>query len=177
MAARHVRLGIRSVGKDFEANNGRVGVRLAFRDGGYAQEFHASVDGRKYQLVLSSIHKNLIPSSQHRALSSPMISGERAHLFGVCRESLRMVYDHAEIASQDDEKVVLRLTGSVPGHSLRCDITLREGRNAVHLAVEDQFKGGNAEPVLEYLMSSYAFLPQGATVMTPEELDYFVKNL
>ncbi len=172
MTARHARLGIRSIGKDIEANNGRVGVRLAFCDGGYAQEFYASADGRKFQLVLSSIHKNLIPSSQHRALSSPMISGERAHLFGVCRESLRMVYDHAEIASQDDEIVVMRLTGSVQGHSLRCDITVREGCDAIHVAVEDQFKGGSSEPVLEYLMSSYAFLPRRTTVTTADELDY-----
>jgi hypothetical protein len=83
---------IESNGRDISIANGPLLVRLPLRDGGYAQEFQALDSKGAYRPVLSSIHKDLIPFSEHRACASPMIAGTREHLFAVCRESLRMVF-------------------------------------------------------------------------------------
>lgn len=172
MDARHGSLTVTAVARDLEISNGSVQIRFVFRDGGYAQEFSAAGTDGRFHLVLSSIHKNLIMSSEHRACASPMISGERPHLFGVCRESLRMVYSDVDVVCHDEEKIVVRLSGSAQGHCVKCEITLREGSNAVHVATEDKMAQSGSDPVVEYLMSSYAFLPRGRMVSTCEQLDY-----
>jgi len=163
---------IRTVGRDLEISNGLVLIRLVLCDGGYAQEFWAANSRGQYQLLLSSIHKNLIPSSEHRALTSPMISGDREHLFAVCRESLRMVYSDVQILRCDDTSACVRMTGSAQGHSLKSDVTVEAGNSMVRVEVEDKLPGGVLGPVLEYLMSSYAFLPDGRTFAASEEPDF-----
>lgn len=172
MADRYGNLTVETDGKNIEIANGRVCVRLVMRDGGYVREFYASPQKGKYQLVLSTIYKALIPSSEHRACSSPMIAGERNHLFGVCRESLRMVYSTANVICHDEHAVTVRLQGLVAGHSLACEITLEDSSNAVYVKVDDNIARGHSDPVLEYLMSSYAFLPGGRSVASLNELDY-----
>ena len=89
MQARHGSLVTNTVERDLEAANGRVLLRLARRDGGYVQEFHAIGTDRRYHLVLTSLHRNLLLASQHRECLSPMIAGERSHLFGACEKSTR----------------------------------------------------------------------------------------
>lgn len=172
MEARHGSLVARTIERDLEITNGRVLVRLILRDGGYVQEFHALGAEGQPHILLSSIHKNLIPSSHHRACASPMISGNRPHLFGVCRESLRMVYSEAEIARHDENNVTVRLAGSAQGHSLTCEIALDAGSDMARVMVEDEIAPGGSEPVIEYLMSSYAFLPNGKVVTAPNGPDF-----
>ena len=75
-------------GANLDIGNGRVMLRLYVRDGGYVQEFHAIDRAGQFRPVLSSLHKNLIAASDHRVCASPMIAGDRPHLYGVCRESL-----------------------------------------------------------------------------------------
>lgn len=168
--ARQQGLTVNSEGRNLEVSNGLVLVRLVMRDGGYAQEFHAVNAKGEYRLVLSSIHKDIIASSEHRACASPMISGARAHLFAVCRESLRMVFSEARLHRPDDYRVVVRLSGSAQGHSLVTRITVEAGSNVIHVATEDN--ASDSHPVLEYLMSSYAFLPGGTTFAAGEEPEF-----
>lgn len=172
MESRHGNLSVTTEGRDLELANARVCVRLVMRDGGYAREFYATGPGGKRQLVLSSIHKNLIASSEHRTCSSPMIAGDRQHLFGVCRESLRMVYSTAEVTRHDEQALTVRLHGTVTGHELTCEITLKDASNAVHVVVHDHIARGPSDPVLEYLMSSYAFLPDGRMLTDQRQIDY-----
>lgn len=170
MEARQHGLIVKSEGGDFEISNGLVLVRLVMRDGGFAQEFCAIDAKGEYRLVLSSIHKDLIPSSEHRACASPMISGARAHLFEVCRESLRMVFSEATLRRPDESRVVIQLSGSAQGHALVMRITVELGSNMIHISSEDTAPGPN--PVLEYLMSSYAFLPGGRTFAIGEQPEF-----
>ncbi len=138
-------------------SNGPLLVRLLLRDGGYAQEFHALDSRGEYRLVLSSIHKELIPFSEHRACASPMIAGGRQHLFAVCRESLRMVFSDVRLRRPSQDRVVVELRGSVQGHELTMRMAIETGSNAVHVTVEDT----PPDVAIEYLMSSYAFVPDG----------------
>jgi hypothetical protein len=152
--------------------NGRVRIRLFLRDGGYAQEFFAIDKSGRYRLVLSSLHKNLIPSSEHRVCSSPMISGERRHLFGVCRESLRMVYSDVRVVEHTSERAVVELSGKVQGHALSCRLTLRDAAQSVHARVEDTIdRDGPHDPLVEYLMSSFAFIPAAWNVANSRPID------
>ena len=171
MQLRHGCLAVNAIGRDFEINNGLVMVRLVLRDGGYAQEFYAADKAGCFRLLLSSIHKNLIPSSEHRTCASPMISGENFHLFGVSRESLRMPYSNVCIKHPERDKATARLTGSVQGHELKCDITVQRGSKVVRVNVSDSPPKGCSERVVEYLMSSYAFLPDGEKLPQPESAD------
>ena len=168
----HGNLTVRTTNRELEISNGHVSVLMYIRDGGYVQEFYAVDQKGNSKLLLSSLHKNLIPSSEHRACTSPMISGDRPHLFNVCRESLRMVYSQAEIIHHCQEKAVACLSGSAQGHSLECKITIRDGSNAVHVEVNDKIEHVTSNPLIEYLMSSYAFLPGGATIFSASELSY-----
>ncbi|MCE5197594.1 MAG: hypothetical protein ABFD54_10835 [Armatimonadota bacterium] len=172
MESRHGNIIVRTGDRNIEALNGRVMVRLLFCDGGYVQEFYAVNRAGDYVLLLSSLHKNLITSSEHRMCASPMISGDRPHLFGVCRESLRMVYSNADVTAHDENHVVIDLTGSVMGHSLTCRIVLADGENSVHIAVKDNIVCNGYDPLIEYLMSSYVFIPGRAPVTLGHEIDY-----
>ncbi|MHB9038962.1 MAG: hypothetical protein ACYC64_20175, partial [Armatimonadota bacterium] len=165
-------LAVTITNSNIDVTNGRVRVRLVFRDGGYAQEFYALDRNKLFRLLLSSIHKNLIPASEHRACSAPMISGSRPHLFGVCRESLRMVYSTAEVVCHTKESVILLLTGSVMGHNLTYRIELRDSENLARIAVEDSIDRAGADPLVEYLMSSYAFTPAAWALTFGNEIDY-----
>jgi hypothetical protein len=161
---------VRSEGRNLEVSNGLVLVKLVMRDGGYAQEFHAINAKGEHRLVLSSIHKDLIPSSEHRACASPMISGARQHLFAVCRESLRMLFSEAALRRPDDSHVVIELSGSAQGHAVVMRITVELGSNVIHVSSEDTAPSSN--PVLEYLMSAYAFVPAGRTFGSGEEPEF-----
>ena len=172
METRHGNLAVKAVEKNLEVENGRIRIRMFALDGGWAQEFHAADSKGHFHLILSSLHKNLLLASEHRACASPMISGDRPHLFAVCRESLRMVYSRAEVVHHDAEKIVVRLSGSTQGHSLECDMTLAEASNEVRVVVRDKIERGCGSPLVEYLMSSYAFLPDGAAILTPEDMSY-----
>ena len=172
METKHGNMIARDLENGIEAGNSRIVLKVIRHDGGYAQEFYA-IDRRGLShLLLTSLHKNLIPSSEHRACSSPMIAGERAHLFGVCRESLRMVYSHVEIAHHDERKVQLLLTGVAQGHTLSCRITIEDESNTAHVLVEDEIERNGSDPLIEYVMSSYAFLPAEQAVLEGRELDY-----
>lgn len=178
MTTRHGGLEVRTAGRDLEIGNGSVCLRLIFRDGGYAQEYYATDSRGQYALLLSSIHKDLIPFSEHRICSSPMISGSRNHLFGLSRESLRMVYSDVEIDRRIEDQISVNLSGSVMGHTLKSTIVLRNGSNAIHITVNDTITCGKRGTILEYLMSSYAFMPNGRIVPSAEDLDYaWVPNL
>ena len=170
MEARHHGLIVRSEGRNLEVSNGLLLVRFVYRDGGYAQEFHAANAKGEYRLVLSSIHKDIIPSSEHRVSDSPMISGSRPHLFSVCRESLRMIFSEVQLHRPDSKSVVLRLSGSMQANSVMMRITVEQDSNVVHCEVENALAG--PRPVIEYLMSSYAFLPGGRTFAAGEEPEF-----
>lgn len=172
MEAVYGKLSVKTLDKDFEINNGLVGLRLFLRDGGYAQEFYARDRKGDFHLILSSIYKDLIPSSEHRACASPMVSGERSHLFGVSRESLRMVLSNVKILSHDSSKIVVLLTGSAQNHSISYTLTIEDASNKVHVLVEDKITPARNKPLVEYLMSSYAFLPEGRFTLSERELDY-----
>lgn len=169
MKARQHSLIVNSNGRNIEVSNGIAMVKLILRDGGYAQEFHGLDAKGEYQLVLSSIHKDLIPSSEHRACASPMIAGARRHLFAVCRESLRMVFSEISLHRPDESHVIIRLSGSAEGHEIVMQISIEADSSVIHIAVDDTPPG--TKPVIEYLMSSYAFLPGGRTFAVGEKPD------
>ena len=155
-----------------DIDNGRIRVRLFFRDGGYAQEFLAADRSGDFHLLLTSLHKNMITSSEHRSSTSPMIAGDRPHLFGICRESLRMAYSQAEVIEHSDERVIVELSGTVLDHALKCRITLEDGADWVHVAVDDEIQRGNSDPLVEYVMSSFAFVPKVQSILDSRKLDY-----
>ena len=163
--ARRQGLTIESDGRDISISNGPVLVRLTLRDGGYAQEFCALDSKGNYRLVLSSIHKDLIPFSEHRACASPMIAGARQHLFAVCRESLRMVFSDVRLRRPGEDRVVVELRDSVQGHELVMRITIETGSKVIRVTVEDS----PPDTAIEYLMSSYAFLPDGRILELDDE--------
>lgn len=169
MEARQQGLIVTSQGRNLDVSNGMILLRLILRDGGYVQEFHAVDAKGETRLVLSSIHRDLITSSEHRVCASPMIAGARQHLFGVCRESLRMVYSEVGLSRPDESRVIVRMSGSVQGHELVTRITIEAGSRVIHVEAEDTLPGDR--PVIEYLMSSYAFLPDGRTFAAGEEPD------
>ncbi|MCE5324321.1 hypothetical protein LLG46_13555 [bacterium] len=172
MASIHNNLSVSTSESGIDVTNGLVLVRLALRDGGYAQEYHAVDKDGNFQLVLSSLHKNLIPSSEFRACASPMISGSRPHLFSISRDSLRMVFSDARVISQTEQSVVILLTGSAMGHQLKQQIELRDAESCVHITVEDNIENNAHPPLVEYLMSSYAFTPARWAVTHGSNIDY-----
>lgn len=170
MEARRQGLSVRSEGRNLEVSNGPLLVRLVYRDGGYVQEFYAANAKGEYRLVLSSIHKDIIPSTEHRVSDSPMFSGSRPHLFSVCRESLRMIFSDVQLHRPDADSVVVGLSGAMQGNSVMMRITIRQDSNIVHCEVENALAG--PRPAVEYLMSSYAFLPGGRTFASGEEPEF-----
>jgi len=159
-------------GANLDIDNGRVMLRLYVRDGGYVQEFHAIDRAGQFRPVLSSLHKNLIPASDHRACASPMIAGDRPHLYGVCRESLRMVYSQAEITEHNQQRVRVRLSGDVQLHAVNCDITLESNTDYIHISVDDTIQPEEDNPLVEYFMSAFAFLPGIDPIANSKPLDY-----
>lgn len=172
MVRKQGNLTVEENGNKLDIDNGRVRLRLYFRDGGYVQEFQARDRAGIFQPVLSSLHKNLIPASEHRVCTSPMIAGERPHLFGVCRESLRMVYSTATVIEHSQDCVKVRLSGTVQGHTINCNITLAENAEHFHIAVDDTIASEDDTPLVEYLMSAFAFLPGEWAVTNSRPLDY-----
>ena len=169
MEARHC-LTVKSEGKNIEVGNGPLLVRLIMRDGGYAQEFYGQDSKGEYQLVLTSIHKNLIAASEHRVCASPMITGSRGHLFAVCRESLRMVFSDIRLHRADERHITIELTGQVQGHTLSMRISMEADSNMLHISMQDILP--EASPVLEYSMMSFAFLPGGKLFKASEHPEF-----
>lgn len=163
-------LTVRSEGRNLEVSNGLLLIRLVMRDGGYAQEFHAVNSKGEYRLVLSSIHKDLVESSEHRACASPMIAGAREHLFAVCRESLRMVFSEVHLRRPDESHLTVELTGNTQGHTLTMRITVEADSSVVSVSMEDILP--SSSPVLEYSMMSFAFLPGGRLFAAGEEPEF-----
>lgn len=159
-------------GANLDIDNGRVMLRLYLRDGGYVQEFHAIDRTGQFKPVLSSLHKNLIPASEHRACASPMIAGERPHLYGVCRESLRMVYSQAEIIEHNEHLARVKLSGNVQLHAVNCYINVEAGARHVYVSVDDTIQPDEDNPLVEYFMSAYAFLPGIDPITNGRPLDY-----
>ncbi len=162
----------RSGDNEVEIGNNRVRARFRLLDGGYAQEFLAADRRGEFHLILSSIHKHLIPSSEHRAICSPMISGEQRHLFALTRDSLRMVYSRAQIVEHTEQRIVTELTGSALGHNLRSLVTIESDSDAIHIETEDNIDRGWSDPLVEYSMNSFAFLPDGHILSVGEQPDY-----
>ena len=170
MEARRHGLIVRSEGRNLEVSNGPLLVRFVYRDGGYSQEFWAANAKGDYRLVLSSIHKDIIPASEHRVPDCPTISGSRPHLFNVCRESLRMIFSEVQLHRPDDRSVVVRLSGSMQGNAVIMRVTIHEANSIVHCEIENALAG--ERPAIEYLMSSYAFLPGGRAFASGEEPEF-----
>lgn len=172
METTHGNLTVIIANSHIDITNKSILARLVFRDGGYAQEFYALDKDGEFQLVLSSLHKNLIPASEHRVCASPMISGSQPHLFAVTRDSLRTLYSEARIVTHTEKSVVILLLGSSMGHNLKQKIELRDGEKCVHVMIEDNIEPGTKPPLVEYLMSSYAFLPARWAVTHGSNIDY-----
>lgn len=172
METRRGGLTVTTAGRDLEISGARIRVRLVFRDGGYAEEFYAADSRGVFHLMLSSLHKNLIVASEHRSCTSPMIGGDRGHLFGVSRDSLRMVYSSATVERHTDEKITILLTGTVGPHSLKCWINVEVDSNVAYVVCQDTIARTGADPVIEYLMSSYAFVPGTQAAASVKSLDY-----
>lgn len=157
---------------EVEIGNNRVRARFRLLDGGYSQEFLAADRRGRFHLILSSIHRHLIPSSEHRAITSPMISGGPRHLFALTRDSLRMIYSRARIVEHNEQCIVAELTGSALGHNLSSLITVEANSNAIHVETEDNIERGWSDPLVEYSMNSFAFLPDGQILSVGEQPDY-----
>ncbi|MCX8053034.1 MAG: hypothetical protein N3B12_04435, partial [Armatimonadetes bacterium] len=161
-----------------EICNGRVRVSFNLVDGGYVQEFYAADHRGRFRLLLSSVHRNLIPSSEHRVCASPMIVGERVHLFTVTRDSLRMPYSEVRVVHHDDASVAVELSGNALGHKLKCTISLEDSSNVAHVVYEDEIQRSWSSPLIEYFMASYAFVPDGKPLPVGTQPDYvWVPNL
>ncbi len=163
-------LTVKSEGRNVEVSNGPLLIRLIMRDGGYAQEFYGLNSKGEYRLVLTSIHKDLVASSEHRVCASPMIAGGRPHLFAVCRESLRMVFSDLHLHRADESHITIELTGQAQGHTLSMRIALEAESNMVHVSMDDTIPESN--PVIEYSMVSFAFLPGGRLFAAGEEPEF-----
>ena len=55
---------------------------------------------------------------------------------------------------------------------MSCRITIEEESSIAHVLVEDDIERNGSDPLIEYVMSSYAFLPAEQTVLEGRELDY-----
>lgn len=168
MESRYEHIKVACSGGQITIANDHIELRVLRQDGGYAHELRSFDRKGQPQLVLSSLHKNLLIASECRVTSHPLVSGHRPHLFEACRESLRMVYSKAEVVRHDETRAVVELTGSFLGHTLSTRITLSAGSSFVHVSVTDEFERRAVQPLVEYLMSSYAFLPD----MEGTEPDY-----
>jgi hypothetical protein len=147
-------------GRDIVLANGIVELRLVYRDGGYSQEFYGIDRHKNPHLLLSTIHRNLIPLTEHRLTADPLIMGHRRHLFEVNRESLRMVYSDAEVIESDSE-ISIKLIGKTNGDTITSVITLQPNSKFVHVTIRADFGESRRAPLIEYLMAAYAFLPDG----------------
>lgn len=164
-------LSVEHSGPSLNICNGRIQLRLYKKDGGFVQEFHAIDRTGAYRPVLSSLHKALIPASEHRVTASPMISSRRKHLFELTRESLRMVYSDASVNRDIEGQITVKLSGTVQDHSLNCYITILAGSQFPHIRLEDTISSKGRPPLLEYLMDSYVFLPGSWAIANGKPLD------
>lgn len=169
MESRHGNITVACTAGQIRISNGRVELRATKQDGGYAHEFHAFDRKGAPQLLLSSLHKNLLLGSEHRVSSSPIVSGQRPHLFEASRESLRMVHSKAEVVQHDDSRAVLELSGSFLGNRVTYRIAISSESNVVSVYVSDEFERRAARPLVEFMMSSYAFMPG---IRLPDGPDY-----
>ncbi|MEN6372463.1 MAG: hypothetical protein ABFD64_10680 [Armatimonadota bacterium] len=158
-------------GRDIILANDFIRLKLIYRDGGYSQEFYGIDSTNQPRLILSTIHRNLIPFTEHRLPADPMFSGRRRHLFEVNRDSLRMVYSDAQITKTDDELSVT-LSGDSSSGRFSSAITLTPGSKFVRVTMEFEPKASNRQPFFEYLTAAYAFLPDGLLLDNYSRPDY-----
>jgi hypothetical protein len=154
-------LSVATSGRDIILANKDVRLELVYRDGGYSQVFSGIDRAGHAHMVLSSIHRELIPLTEHRVFADPMFSGHRHHLFELSRESLRMVFSDAKVVESDDSTSV-SLSGGNGGFDLHTTMTLYPGSKFVRVEVCAEFLESRRHHIFEYLMSAYAFLPDGA---------------
>ncbi|MEN6520898.1 MAG: hypothetical protein ABFD46_07085 [Armatimonadota bacterium] len=158
-------------GRDIILANDFIQLKLVYRDGGYSQEFYGIDSTNQPRLILSTIHRNLIPFTEHRLPADPMFSGRRRHLFEVNRDSLRMVYSDAQITETDDELNVM-LSGDSTEGRFSSAITLTPGSKFVRVTIEFEPNTSNRQPFFEYLTAAYAFLPDGLLLDNYGRPDY-----
>ncbi len=158
-------------GRDIILTNGVAQVRLIFQDGGYIQEFYGIDRKGDPRMLLSTIHRNLIPFTEHRMIADPMISSHERRLFEVNRDSLRMVYSDAQV-EETEERISIRLSGQTRECVLASTITLTPGSKFIKVTSEVTFLQSKRPPLVEYVMASYAFLPDEMLLDHYNKLDY-----
>lgn len=164
-------LEVQKSGRNIAVSNGQVLLKLIHKDGGYVQEFHGFDRSKHPRMVLSTIHRNLIPFTEHRLTSDPMLITRRRHLFAVSRDSLRMAYSDVEV-TQSEGEVTIKLSGKTDGVDLSSTITIQRDSKFVHVTVAAEFTNKTRPPILEYLMANYAFLPDQMLHSEYERPDY-----
>ncbi len=158
-------------GRDIVLANKDVRLRLIYRDGGYVQEFCGVDRTGEERLILSTIHRDLIPFTEHRTHADPMFSGHRQHLFELSRESIRLGYTEAKVI-EDGSTVAVKLTGGNAECGLASTITLFPGSKFVKVTADACFLPSRRPHLFEYLMSAFAFLPDGMLLDRYGKLDY-----
>lgn len=158
-------------GRDIVLANDSVQIRLIYRDGGYSQEFFGIDSSGRPRMLLSTIHRNLIPFTEHRLTADPMFSGRRQHIFEVNRDSLRMIYSEAQVDKTEDI-LTATLSGSNSSGSFSTVITLTPGSRLAQVTVEAEPASSSRRTFFEYLMAAYAFLPDGMLLDNYTRPDY-----
>lgn len=158
-------------GRDIILANDSVQIRLIYRDGGYSQEFFGIDNSGRPRMLLSTIHRNLIPFTEHRLTADPMFSGKRQHLFEVNRDSLRMIYSEAQV-DKSENRLTATLSGNNSSGSFSTTITLTPGSKLIHVTVEAEPASSPRGAFFEYFMAAYAFLPDGMLLDNYTRPDY-----
>jgi hypothetical protein len=100
-----------------------------------------------------------------------MFSGQRQHLFELSRESVRLGFTEAGVI-EEDGAVSVKLTGGNAECALSSTITLSADSKFIKVTTEADFLPSRRPNVFEYLMSAYAFLPDGMLLDRYNKLDY-----
>ena len=166
---------VREAEGGLSVGNDAVQVRLSKRDGYYVQRFYACDAEGRWRLVLGSISPEVMRPDAYGAPADPVAGLLPSGLYRFGSESLAGSYTDA-VVEQGSGGAVVTLTGELGGLALTKRLSVPAEGGYVDVLL--QAAPAALPATLEFLLDSYAFMPDGAAYAQYAPVDYtWVPNL
>lgn len=145
------------LGKSIQIENGVVCARFQPADHGFEQLYLVSTVAG-WQPLLRDFRPAQFPGQMTAPLYRDQPTAQQFRLFA------SNGLDRVSIVNRTDSEAAVALSGAIGPHRVEQRVSLRRGEPWFHIEVTCDFAGDH--PEIEYLLSSFTFLPAGAPDFT-----------
>lgn len=159
---------LRTIKSGISVSNGLVEIRLKVEKEGVEEKYYA-LHKRRNHLVCSTLTKEIISIPPKSQVVSPFINFSRKGLFDLHHDSVASMFKELKVSNVARDEITVRLFGNLGEHQITKTMRLVPNSRWIQVIIEDDIAN---ETDLEYLLNSYAFVPDGEHYSRYKSLDY-----